>query len=135
VIVNVTIDTSQPLSTKDLDLLHMLTGLDRPVLEGKVVDGAGLVDAGSDVEPAAPAAPAKKAAAKKAAPAKKPAPAPEPEDEPDADLRATALQKASTLLAAKKRDVVLAALEAVEAERVGDVAEDRLQDFIDALDA
>ena len=125
-IVTIQIDTNEPLSDKDLDLLHQFTGLN------KHPD----VDFPTDVERAAAeapkAAPAKKAAAKKAAPAKKA----EPEDETDFDaLRAAALAKAGELLADGKRDLVTGCLAGVDAGRVSEIDDDRLQEFIDSLDA
>jgi hypothetical protein len=98
VIVTIQIDTATPLSTKELDLLHGLTGLnavdfpsdaERAASEAKVAEAK-----------AAPAA--KKAAAKKAAPAK-PKPEPEPDDDGE-DLRAKALEIASGLLASGERE-------------------------------
>jgi outer membrane biosynthesis protein TonB len=130
----INIDTSQPLSDEDKAALRALIG-------------AGTT----------PAPTAKKAAAKKAAAAPEPEKAAEPEPEPEpekaaepepepepekaaepednSDLRTAAVSRTSELLSNDGRPTVLKALKEIGAPKASAIPEDRLQEYIDLLDA
>lgn len=150
-IVTVQIDTAQPLSEADRDLLAVLSDFSSdtanaftPAPAGTVVTRKTAAKAPAKApaqestepmedEPAPAKAPAKRAAKKAAA-----KPEPEPEDEDEAneeDLKAIALEKASALLAAGEREKVTSALAAAGVARVGAVPAADLPAFIEALDA
>lgn len=136
--MQITIDTTEPLSGTDARILAMLVG------------GAGLPEPEDLPEPEA-AAPAKKAVAKKAA-AKKPEPEPEPEpmaeepveEEPeeeevdadeqsDEDLLALAVKKATEMVAGGEAATVREALDAAGASRVRELNKDNVREFFKAL--
>lgn len=114
--MQITIDTSAPLSTTDLEILALLTG----------TPAATIVE-----EPA-------KVPAPKRAP--KPAPEPEPEEEPDEDLIGgevtvqDAVDKATELVGEGKQALVKAALKAVGADRVSNIPQSKAAAFLAALE-
>lgn len=142
-IVNINLDTAQPLSDTDKALLRALVGESGDVAPFN--QSPTKVEEAEAPSAAATKPAAKKTATKKAAPkAKEPEPEPEAaEDGDDGDdgdnefdtLRANARAKAAELLADGGRELVTAALEAVGAARVSAVPDEDLEEFLKALDA
>lgn len=114
--MQITIDTSAPLSDTDKAILALVTG----------TPTATIVE-----EPATK--PGRK-------PATKPATEPEPEEEPDEDLIGgevtvqDAVDKATELVGAGKQAVVKAALKAVGADRVSNIPASKAAAFLAALE-
>jgi len=113
--VQITIDTNEELSAKDLEVLALLTGSN-----------------GAAAEKPKATAPAKKAAAAK--------PAPEPEPEAEEDLlggdtptMADAVALATKLVSAGEAAKVKAALADAGAKRVSELDEDKIAGFVAAL--
>lgn len=122
-IIKIEIDTREDLNERDRALLSALAGDETP--------------APAAAAPAA-AAPAKKTAAKKAAAAPEPTPEPAADAAPDSDveaLREAVSARASDLLSSGERDRVIAALAGAGggAGRVGEVTDENLQAFLNAL--
>lgn len=114
--MQITIDTTEDLSDKDLEILALLTGSSNGVVPEKPVAAA-------------------KPAAKKAAPAK---PEPEPETEEDlvggeAPTMADAVALATKLVAAGEAAKVKEALADAGAKRVSELPEEALAGFVAAL--
>lgn len=124
--MQITIDTSLPLSPEDREALALLIGVDTK--RTTVTEPAE--------KPAS--APAKRPASK---PAAKPAPEPEPEDDDllgDDSETVTAesvFEKAAALVSKGKGAAVKAALKEVDAPKVREVTADKLVQFNDLLDA
>ena len=122
----ITIDTSVPFSDTDLDVLRALAG-------------APEIVPAKPAPKAAPPAKAEEAPAKpapKAAPPAKPAPkaAPPAKAESGAPTLSDAVATATKLVSSGKTSVVKAALETVGAARVSELSEDKIADFLSALE-
>lgn len=134
--MKITIETNDPAEAQRL--LAALSGGDFPTDTQRAAaeESTGATPSGGAAKKAAAPA-AKKAAAKKAAEPEPEAPADEPEEEPDevVAMREEATSKASALMANGERPKVLAALREIGSERVRDLPADRLQEFMDLLDA
>lgn len=137
--MQITIDTSLPLSDTERQMLSVLMGVEYVLGE--------VVEATPEPEPAKPA---KKAAAKKPAPEPEPEPEPmaeeplvedEPEPEPeddaddqsDEDLLALAVKKATEMVAGGEAAKVREALDAAGASRVRELNADNVREFFKAL--
>lgn len=139
--MQITINTAEPLSTLDVDILTLLTGgVSTPVVATKAEPKAE-----PKVEPRKPVA--KKAAAKKPEPEPEPEPAAEeplpeePEEveeveedeQSDEDLLELAVKKATEMVAGGEAAKVREALDAAGASRVRELNKDNVRDFFKAL--
>lgn len=123
----ITIDTTQPLSPEDRELIAAVIGF-------ATVEVAGPA-------PAAKATPAKKAAAPAKKAAAKPAPASESdedeEEEPEEDSAPTtkdALERATAVMDEHGAEPVRTALAAVKVQKVGQLKPTQVAKFLEALD-
>lgn len=123
--MHIAIDTSEPLSPLDYRILTVLG-------DTATAPASEAEEATAPAKPAAKKAPAKKAAAPKA----KPAPVEEEAADEDNPYTAEeAVRIASELLADGETAKVKSALKEVGVARVGEVAEEDLERFIDLLNA
>ena len=123
----ITIDTSIPFSDTDMAVLQALAGV-REIAPAKPAPKAAPP---AKAEAAPPAKPAPKAA-----PPAKPAPkaAPPAKAESGSPTLSDAVAAATKLVSSGKTSVVKSALETVGAARVSELSEDKIADFLSALE-
>ena len=123
----ITIDTSIPFSDTDMAVLQALAGV-REIAPAKPAPKAAPPAKAEEAPPAKPAP--------KAAPPAKPAPkaAPPAKAESGAPTLSNAVATATKLVSSGKTSVVKAALETVGAARVSELSEDKIADFLSALE-
>ena len=125
----ITIDTSIPFSDTDMAVLQALAGV-REIAPAKPAPKAAPPAKAEEAPPAKPAP--------KAAPPAKPAPKAAPPAQAEAlagsPTLSDAVAAATKLVSSGKTSVVKSALETVGAARVSELSEDKIADFLSALE-
>ena len=127
----ITIDTSIPFSDTDMAVLQALDA-EHPALR-HLAKPAPKAAPPAKAEEAPPAKPAPKAAPP-AKPAPKAAPPAKAEAESGSPTLSDAVAAATKLVSSGKTSVVKSALETVGAARVSELSEDKIADFLSALE-